>query len=65
MDPEAALQKVRARGKPGQSLVSFFGDNSYGWLDTYAISDFEKHRERLVAVADKKKLVRTSCCRGS
>jgi len=58
MDPESALQKVRARGKPGQSLVSFFGDNSYSWLDTYAISAFEKNLERL-AVPDRKKLV---CC---
>eukprot|EP00892_Ulva_mutabilis_P011391 jgi/Ulvmu1/8624/UM046_0025.1 len=55
MDPQSALQKVRARGKSGQSLVSFFGDNSYSWLDSYAISAFEKNLERL-SVPDKKKL---------
>lgn len=59
MDPAAALQKVRTRGKPGQSLISFFGDNSWSWLDKHLICDFEQHYDRLAAAADKKKMV---CC---
>lgn len=33
MDPATALLSVRHAGQPGQTLVSFFGDSSYGWFD--------------------------------
>ena len=41
MDPETALKAVRNKGKAGQTLVSFFGDSSYGWFKNRDIESFE------------------------
>jgi hypothetical protein len=42
MDPSTALLSVRHAGQPGQTLVSFFGDSSYGWFDPSQPDPFMK-----------------------
>lgn len=32
MDPKTALKAVQNRAQPGEVLVSFFGDSSFGWF---------------------------------
>ena len=47
MDPEKALRKVRSGEKEHTTLVSFFGDNSFGWIWNDLISGFAEHYDRL------------------
>lgn len=56
MDPSTALQSVRAKGKVGETLVSFFGDDSYGWFAPALIEDFEEHLEQHAAQKAKAKV---------
>jgi hypothetical protein len=46
MDPAKALAKVRAKGKPGQTLVSFFADSTFGWFDPHTLQDFRSNYEK-------------------
>lgn len=43
MDPKKAKADVRRGHKEGRTLVSFFGDSSYGWFKPEALSAFEEN----------------------
>lgn len=43
MDPKRAKPEVRKGQKEGKTLVSFFGDSSYGWFKPEALSAFEQN----------------------
>lgn len=43
MDPADALKKIQKRGKPGEVLVSFFGDRSYGWFKPKLLFALAEH----------------------
>ena len=48
MDPAKATDKARKREQPGKLLISFFGDNSFGWFTQDSLVPFMSH------YADKK-----------
>jgi DNA (cytosine-5)-methyltransferase 3A len=58
MDPATALKAVRAKGKPGEVLVSFFGDNSYGWFEASSLMPFKANYVQSSSVHASKAKVR-------
>jgi hypothetical protein len=62
MDPATALKSVRAKGKPGEVLVSFFGDNSYGWFHESSLMPFKANYSQNSSVhVSKSKVWRLTC----
>ncbi|KAK9789739.1 hypothetical protein WJX73_000807 [Symbiochloris irregularis] len=45
MDPERTTAKARKQATPGRVLISFFGDNSWGWYTEDALIPFAQHYE--------------------
>ena len=45
MDPDKATAKARKQAAPGKVLLSFFGDNSWGWFTQDALLPFAQHYE--------------------
>lgn len=62
MDVATAPPHTLEIRKPNTTLVSFFGDASFGWFTAETLTPFEKDRERLLA--QKKTKVAGGGCEG-